>query len=612
MIKQGRSFSGRERNCCFLNMGNRRFATVSAVSGLDFPDDGRAIAVVDWDHDGDLDLWISNRNAPRLRLMRNESTAPNHWLDLRLIGNGKTTNRDGIGARVEVALTKPMVGHSVATLRAGEGFLAQSSKWLHFGLGAATTVGAVTVTWPGGQTEVFTGMDVDRRYALAQGSGRPRPIRVESRSLVLTPSTPKLPTPSSEARIPLAVRLPLPQETYLRFDGTRQRLARRKDRALLVNLWSPSCRPCVAELKEMVRAERQLRDAGVDVLALAVDALDARQAKTAAAEDLLAGLKFPFHAGRAEVRLVEDFQRLHDDLILMRKPMPIPCSFLIDRRGRLAVIYEGPVDVGQLVEDAGLDPQGYQQRWELAACLPGRALNVPHVVETALKAETRTRYRVAISLQDDGRIGDAAAGFEALLGADPDCAEAHRQLAAALLESGHPDQAKQHCQQALARTPDDARVHNTLAIVLAGEGQLEAAQSHYERAIELAPNFAEAHNNLGTLLAGAGKLSEAQQAFERAIALDAKFAEAYNNLGSVFAARNDLAHAAMNYAQAVQINPEYAEAFNNLGTMNARRGKFVRAQRCYERAIAIDPGYRQARDNLRRLQKLRAAAQPSS
>ena len=138
MTVEGRSFSGNERNCVFLNTGafataDGRFANVSGVSGLDFPDDGRAVVLVDWDHDGDQDMWISNRNAPRLRLMRNDSPGSNHYLVLRLQGNGKTTNRDAIGARVEVVMAGEQSGaenapRSVKTLRAGEGFLAQSSK----------------------------------------------------------------------------------------------------------------------------------------------------------------------------------------------------------------------------------------------------------------------------------------------------------------------------------------------------------------------------------------------------------------------------------------------------------------------------------------------------
>ncbi|MCH8922832.1 MAG: hypothetical protein IIA67_06750, partial [Planctomycetes bacterium] len=103
MLREGRSFSGHERNCCFLSTlsslkAGRRFANISAISGIDFPDDGRALAQVDWDHDGDLDLWVSNRNAPRVRFLRNDVPHSGHFLALRLVGNGKTTNRDAIGA----------------------------------------------------------------------------------------------------------------------------------------------------------------------------------------------------------------------------------------------------------------------------------------------------------------------------------------------------------------------------------------------------------------------------------------------------------------------------------------------------------------------------------
>ena len=69
-----------ERHCCFLNTRGPVFANVSAVSGLDLIDDGRGLALVDWDHDGDLDAWISNRNAPRLRLLRNNSDTSNRFL----------------------------------------------------------------------------------------------------------------------------------------------------------------------------------------------------------------------------------------------------------------------------------------------------------------------------------------------------------------------------------------------------------------------------------------------------------------------------------------------------------------------------------------------------
>ena len=105
MLSEGRSWSGKERHCAFLNTGsttaaNGRFASIASVSGIDFPDDGRGLAVVDWDHDGDLDLWLSNRSAPRIRFLRNKSTGANQSLMLHLVGNGTTTNRDAIGARV--------------------------------------------------------------------------------------------------------------------------------------------------------------------------------------------------------------------------------------------------------------------------------------------------------------------------------------------------------------------------------------------------------------------------------------------------------------------------------------------------------------------------------
>ena len=122
MIWAGASWSGRERNSAFLNLGDGHFADVSAILGLDFADDARALALSDWDGDGDVDVWLKNRTGPQLRFMRNEGS-PKHFVGLRL--TGETVNRDAIGARVELRVDGKRL---IQEVTAGSGFLSQSSK----------------------------------------------------------------------------------------------------------------------------------------------------------------------------------------------------------------------------------------------------------------------------------------------------------------------------------------------------------------------------------------------------------------------------------------------------------------------------------------------------
>ena len=167
MMLSGESFSGRERHCVFLNTTGERFATISAVSGLDFPDDGRAIAMTDWDHDGDLDLWVYNRTGPQVRFMRNDVPGNARFLAVRM--RGVTDNRDGIGARLELHLAGQSDKPILRTLHAGDSYLSQSSKWVHFGLGDAGEVERLVVRWPSGDVKTFTALQPNTRYVLTQG-----------------------------------------------------------------------------------------------------------------------------------------------------------------------------------------------------------------------------------------------------------------------------------------------------------------------------------------------------------------------------------------------------------------------------------------------------------
>ena len=88
-------------------------------------------------------------------------------LSLKL--EGVTCNRDAIGAVVEVTVSGALP--LVRSVRAGDLFLSQSSKWLHFGLGETGTVEKVTVRWPGGSAvEVVEGVSAEGRYRIKQGS----------------------------------------------------------------------------------------------------------------------------------------------------------------------------------------------------------------------------------------------------------------------------------------------------------------------------------------------------------------------------------------------------------------------------------------------------------
>ena len=157
-MAKGASFSGHERNRVFLQRrvdGRVDYVDVSAVSGLDSLGDGRAFAWLDFDHDGLRDVVVTNANEPRVQLFRNQMRAPHAVMALRLVGDhrgGKPSNADAIGARVEVDLA----GRTrVMELRAGEGLAAQNSAELLIGLGAATSVDAIRVVWPGGGRTVL-------------------------------------------------------------------------------------------------------------------------------------------------------------------------------------------------------------------------------------------------------------------------------------------------------------------------------------------------------------------------------------------------------------------------------------------------------------------------
>ncbi len=169
-----RSFSGYERTRLWRNEGLLAFTENAGPTGLDSDRDGRGIAVVDYDNDGDLDLFIANQgDAPQLfrngLLDHRQTAAGAHWLRVALVTDPSSgVNRDGIGTRVTLATA---AGVLVRERDGGNGFAGQSEPRLHFGLGTVDLVEMLEVRWPDGGLQYFEDVAVDQILTLHQDPG---------------------------------------------------------------------------------------------------------------------------------------------------------------------------------------------------------------------------------------------------------------------------------------------------------------------------------------------------------------------------------------------------------------------------------------------------------
>ena len=127
---------------------------------------GRGMAFGDLFNDGKIDVVINNMDgAPAL--LRNVVENGNHWIELRLVGTGKSP-RDAVGATVYVTANGFRQRGDVVS---GGSYASSADPRLHFGLGAATSVEALEVHWPGGSVEKIKLPGVDAIYMVVQGTG---------------------------------------------------------------------------------------------------------------------------------------------------------------------------------------------------------------------------------------------------------------------------------------------------------------------------------------------------------------------------------------------------------------------------------------------------------
>jgi hypothetical protein len=153
-------------NQLFVNDGNNRFELERQVAGtgLAIKKVSRGAAFGDYDDDGDVDILVANC-ADSPDLLRNDGGKENNWLRIRL--QGTRSNRDGIGASVEVFSGDL---YQLDQVRSGASYLSQSDLRLSFGLGTHPMADRIRITWPSGLVEEVKYIRANQDLTLIEGA----------------------------------------------------------------------------------------------------------------------------------------------------------------------------------------------------------------------------------------------------------------------------------------------------------------------------------------------------------------------------------------------------------------------------------------------------------
>lgn len=128
--------------------------SANAGAGLGVRKSSRGVATGDIDNDGDLDLLVTNIDAPPT-LLRNDSRRLGAWLTVDA--------PSALRVELEVGSTR-LVRHRVA----GTSYQSASDERLHFGLGQHTTIKRLRAVWPDGRETVLTDVGANREIALSR------------------------------------------------------------------------------------------------------------------------------------------------------------------------------------------------------------------------------------------------------------------------------------------------------------------------------------------------------------------------------------------------------------------------------------------------------------
>ena len=103
-------------------------------------------------------------------MLRNATATDHHWMRLELVGDGKKSNRNAIGARIEIEAGGRKL---VRWINGGSSFLSATERRQVIGLGPAAKAERITVVWPSGAKQEYRDLDAGHGWRLTEGKTEP-------------------------------------------------------------------------------------------------------------------------------------------------------------------------------------------------------------------------------------------------------------------------------------------------------------------------------------------------------------------------------------------------------------------------------------------------------
>jgi tetratricopeptide (TPR) repeat protein len=169
-------------------------------------------------------------------------------------------------------------------------------------------------------------------------------------------------------------------------------------------------------------------------------------------------------------------------------------------------------------------------------------------------------------------------------------------------ERGYLQEAEEFFRLAAKEDPTGAEPLYGLGSVYLEQQKRKEARECFERAVKSAADYPvtmpNAWNNLGILAAREGKTDEAIESFQKALGINPDHAVALQNLGNAYRQKRDWDAAKKTLEHALGLNPEDPDANYGLGMVYAQLNETSRAYEFLQKALALRPAYPEALNNL--------------